>query len=449
MRVRILAVALVLAAVVAVVGCGSPGSSGGTSAELGKVSTTLTKQPVTLTVWDTENEPGPTAEITKLNAEFEAEHPNVTIKRVVRQFNDYTATVKLAASSSHPPDVLQGNEGYSVDGPLVQAGLIAPLDEYAKAYGWESRFGAPSVLDPLRWASDGETWGSGELFGVAQKAEVIGAFYNKAALAKLGLEVPKTFAEFERSLQVAKQAGVPPIMVGDLDQFPLGHIFMVLQSLMAPASEISDWTFGKEGSTFDTPGTKKALETLQSWSEKGYFESGFDGIAQEDAAGEFAKGEGLYFITGPWENATFAPLGKNLGFFVIPPLEADHDTTTGALSLPWHISAKTENPDVAAAYIDFITSPEAAKVVLENGDLPAAKIDAGGLLEPGSSLASILAAWQAKSGNGTLTPYLDWATPSMGETLFGSLQDLAAGHASPEQVVSRVQGDWESYQSEG
>lgn len=430
----------------ALLGCGSPGGSDVSSNDSGKVSKTLTSKPVTLTVWDTESEPGPTAEITALNRQFRAAHPNVTIKRVVRQFNDYTSTVKLAASSGHPPDVLQGNEGFSIDGPLVQAKLISPLDDYAKAYGWDTRFGSPAVLDPLRWSSDGKTWGEGHLYGVAQKAEVIGAFYNKATLQKLGLKVPTTFAEFEQSLGAAKRGDVPGIMVGNLDKWPMGHVFMVLQSLYAAADQISAWTFGREGSSFGFDGTSQAAAAVKRWADKGYFEDGFNGVAQEDAAGRFAKGEGLYFITGPWENATFAgPMGDNVGFFVIPPTTPDHDTTTGALSLPYHISSRTDNADVAAAYIDFITSSKAAPTVLAKGDLPAAKASTRGVVPSGSSLESIVGAWQSKSEAGKLTPYLDWATPSMGDTLFSALQDVTAGKLSPDEFISRVQDDWDGY----
>ena len=51
----------------------------------------------------------------------------MTVKRVVKNFDDYMATIKLAASSSDAPDVFQGNEG-AVDRALVKAHLIAPLD---------------------------------------------------------------------------------------------------------------------------------------------------------------------------------------------------------------------------------------------------------------------------------------------------------------------------------
>lgn len=446
MRPRIAMTLLSGAVATLLAGCVTPGSANKAATEPHGVSKTFTSKPVTLVVWDTENEPGPTAEINALNRRFEAEHPNVKIQRVVRDFNDYVTTVKLAASSAHPPDVLQGNEGYSVDAPLVKAGLILPLDEYARLYGWNTRFGSPSVLDPLRWGGDGTVWGKGTLYGIAQKAEVVGAFYNKRTLARLGLSVPHTFVQFEHSLAVAKRAGVPPIVVGNLDKWPMGHVFMVLQSLYSPASQIRDWTFGRSGATFHTSGTAKAATTLQSWARAGYFEQGFNGVGQDNAAGQFAHGQGLYFITGPWENATFAdPMKNNVGFFVIPPPAGGFGDTTGALSLPWHISARSTHPNLDAAYINFITTTSAADTVISHGDLPATPISGSAPLSSQSSLASIMKSWTQRSHANTLTPYLDWATPTMGDTLFAALQDLTAGRVSVAQFIARVQRDWKGY----
>src|SRR4051812_10132221 len=231
LRFRLLLPPLLIAA--AVCGCGTPGSSGGpATAPSGRVSTGFdTSQKVSLTMWDDETSAGDSKAQDQLISEFEQRYPNVTVHRVVKSFDDYMSTIKLAASSSNPPDVFQGNEGYAVDQSLIKAGLVMPLNGQAAAYGWETRFGKPSTLDALRWSADGSTWGGGTLWGVAQKAEVLGVFYDKRVMARLGIRPPRTFAQFERSLAAAKAAGVPPIMVGGLDRYPLGHVFMVLQAL--------------------------------------------------------------------------------------------------------------------------------------------------------------------------------------------------------------------------
>jgi raffinose/stachyose/melibiose transport system substrate-binding protein len=260
--------------------------------------------------------------------------------------------------------------------------------------------------------------------------------------------VPKTFAQFEQSLAKAKAAGIPPIMVGNLDRWPMGHVFMVLQAHFDNPAAIADWTYGRPGSTFDDAGTRKAASVLEQWGKDGYFENGWNGVSQVSAAARFAKGEGLYFITGPWENETFAgPMKDNVGFFTMPSASgAPGAPTTGALSIPYHISAKSKNKAVAAAFLNYIADPHAAAVVIQNGDLPAAE-PKGATIDPNSSLASISKAWVAKSKAGILTPYLDWATPTMGDTLFGALQQLSQGKMTPAQFTATVQQDWEKTHS--
>ena len=439
-------VATILA--LAAAACGSPGSSNGGSAASGLASTSFdTSKKVTITMWDTENSPGPSKALNELISQFEQKYPNVTVDRTVKNFDDYMATIKLAASSDNAPDVFQGNEG-SVDQALVKAHLIVPLDSLAKAYGWDSRFGSSAALSPLRWSADGQHWGTGDLWGVAQKAEVLGVFYNKATMKRLGIKVPTTFAEFEQSLATAKAGGVPPIMVGNLDRWPMGHVFMVLQSRFDDPTAIANWTYGRPGSTFDDAGTRKAASILEQWGTKGYFENGFNGVSQTAAAARFGKGEGLYFITGPWENQTFAgPLKDGVGFFPLPSQDGSAGApTTGSLSLPYHISAKSQNKAVAAAFINWITDPHAAGIVISNGDLPAAT-PVGASVDPQSSLESISQAWGEKSKAGTLTPYLDWATSTMGDTLFGGLQQLSEGKVTPAQFAESVQKDWEQTHS--
>ena len=62
-------------------------------------------------MWDTENQPALSNAEDELIRQFEKNSLNVTVKRVVKNFDDYMATIKLAASSSDAPDVFQGNEG--------------------------------------------------------------------------------------------------------------------------------------------------------------------------------------------------------------------------------------------------------------------------------------------------------------------------------------------------
>src|SRR5262245_39549947 len=66
--------------------------------------------PITLTVWDQES--GQVGRIwDQLNAEFEQRYPNVTVKRVNRDFGELKTLLALAISGPNGPDVVEANQG--------------------------------------------------------------------------------------------------------------------------------------------------------------------------------------------------------------------------------------------------------------------------------------------------------------------------------------------------
>ena len=125
----------------------------------------------------------------------------MTVKLTFRDFGSWIKQAKLVVSSNNSPDVFAGNQGYQLDGELVKAGLIKPLNEYAKAYGWDKSF-TPETLQQFEWTNDGKTFGEGTLWGVAQTGQSVGVFANKKKLAAAGVDPAslKTFDDFQAAL---------------------------------------------------------------------------------------------------------------------------------------------------------------------------------------------------------------------------------------------------------
>jgi len=445
-RIKI-ALAVVFAAVVAVA-CTPGGSvSQATAPPAPAVTGVPDTGPITLTVWDQES--GQVGKIwDQLNAEFEQKYPNVTVKRVNRDFGELKTLLALAMSGPHGPDVVEANQGWPDMGHLVKAGLLLPLDNYAQAYGWTSRV-SPNVLRVSSWSPDGKEFGTGNLYGYTTMGELVGVYYNKQILSDLGLSVPTTFDEFQQDLETAKQAGQIPIQFANNDAFPGIHEFATIQDQVAATSYLTDLIFGtqRDQLSFDTPENVQAATTLQDWANKDYFTPGFGGAGYDDSVSNFAKGEGLFMITGNWIVENLGPDNKDFGFFPMPPANAgDPPVATGGAGFPLSIAAGTEQADAAAAYIDWMTSDHASDLLLQTGEIPLHN-GATTSIEPGTVLADVVDAARAVSDANGVVPYEDWATPTFYDTLTSSIQELMVNRLSPDQFVQNVEADYKDFQT--
>jgi raffinose/stachyose/melibiose transport system substrate-binding protein len=401
---------------------------------------------VTLLVWDQEVRGGQAAQMTELNKEFQAKYPNIKIKRVSRSFEDLKTTLRLALSGNEPPDVVEANNGRSDMGEFVKAGQLVPLDSYAKAYGWDKRY-PQSVRQYSSYSPDGKIFGEGNLYGLPQVGEVVGIYYNAKKLAAAGVQPPKTWAEFESAPVAVKAKGEVPMMFGNLDKWPAIHVFGTVQGRTTPADAVTQLAFGRKGGSWTTPENTKAAQTLVDWVDKGYFEPGFNGQGYDPAWQAFSKGKGAFLIAGTWLQADLQKaMGSDVRFMLPPGQAADaKPVATGGTGLPFSVTSKSPHPDVAAAYINFITDPHAMEVLASTGNLPVAdtaaqQVSAGLQKDVFNAFGTVVKA-------DGLLPYLDYATPTMPDTLGAGLQDLLAKKASPQQFLQRIQKDYGDFSS--
>lgn len=417
----------------------------GTAASGGQTPT-VRKASVTLLVWDQEVRGGQNAAMKALNAAFEKSYPTIKINRVAKSFTDLQTTLKLAASGPNPPDVVEANNGYSAMGPLVQAKLLMPLDKYVGRYGWNNRYSA-GIRRMNMFSTDGKHFGTGSLFGLPMTGEVVGVFYNKAKLRTLGLQKPTSFEAFQAALAKAKSAGETPIQFGNLDKWPGIHEYEEPMLQFAPKSWARTWVFGTGAPSFAIAGTKQAATTLKDWVDKGYFTDGFAGLGYDPSWANFGKGQGVFLITGSWVTADLKKaLGKDVGFFLLPPRKGQALATLGGEGLPWAVSSKTKNADAAAQYLNFITSPKAAQVLVNNGLLPAMK---AAVKVPQGLDTEVYATWKLANAKDAIVPYLDWATPTMYDTITAEIQKLLGGKSTPAQFVAAVQADYAKFHKGG
>ncbi|MEU1055419.1 extracellular solute-binding protein [Streptomyces sp. NPDC005876] len=408
----------------------APGAGNDTAVEpSGPVRTGVPDEKVTLSLVST---PESGAAVKAIIKAFEAEHPQVRIKYQDTNYDDYNKSLNLALASDQAPDIALLN---SV-GTTVKDKLVRDLSPYAKAYGWEKSYPS-SQLDQWRVAPDGTTLGEGDLYAAPAGFSLVGVYYNKAKAAELGItEPPSTLAGFEAALDKAKKAGEVPLQLGN----SLGHASLTVQ-LIGQSKDGADtaakWTFGRKGSTFDTPGNRTGVDKLAQWAKKGYLPGSANGTELQEAVDKFAKGEGVFFVDGNWDAAKIGDrLGKDAGFFGFP---GDKATAIGT-SVAYAVSARSKHPDAAAAFLDFLHSAQASAEQFKAGFMPADITAAEP--EGGTVMTDIVAAWTKVNDDNGLVGFNNNATATMNDKLTAATQELIAGRTDTDAFVKAIQDEW-------
>jgi raffinose/stachyose/melibiose transport system substrate-binding protein len=401
---------------------------------------------VTLVVWDQFTREVESEVIETLNQEFEEAHPGVQIERSSKVLDDLKATVKLALSESDGPDVSQVNQGRSDMGALVQAGLLLPLNDYASEFNWDERV-SPSISSRNSFTEDGKTFGEGNLYGVSPTAEVVGVYYNKGMFEENGWELPTTFDEFTQLVADIKAAGVTPLVFGNLDGWPGIHEFSSVQHILTDPEPINNFVYGTGDASFDTPENQEAASIMQEWVDASYFTDGFSGIGYDDSWKLFKAGQGAMMITGSWLSGELVnDTDQQFGFFLMPQETADEaQFAIGGVGIPYSIRATTEHTNLAAEYLDWMISPRAAQLWAEASIVPAMPLPEDAQLEEGTLFADTVAAWDRINQDNGVGHYIDWASPTIYDTLAAELQRLYAKETDPAAFTEAVQADYGAF----
>jgi raffinose/stachyose/melibiose transport system substrate-binding protein len=387
-------------------------------------------------------------EFKKLAAEFESQNPNVRIQINAKDWASAWDTIKLAMAGDNPPDVMQANHGWTINGALMKAGLILNLDEYAAAFGWEEAFPA-SALKVQKFTTDGKTFGEGSIWSMTQAIQYVGVFYNKEKLATLGVTDVTTLDTkdaFVTLLDQAKTAGELPVMLGDSDRWPALHNLSLFNGWYVPTEDINNWVFNVPGSTYNDAGHVQAGNDFRAWMEKGYYNEDALATSFNDAVARFGKGEGVFYIGGTWAlGDIYKAMGDNAGFMLYPVGDSGKHAAVGGYSLPFVVSSKTKYPDCAASFVNFITqSPDAIAAQIAAGRPSSALAGANATID--NPLLKQMADEYARlnADNGLFT-WEDWPTPTMGTLMMAQSQLLLGGQMTSEAYAKAVQDNWDEY----
>lgn len=410
---------------------------------------------VTLEVWDDITWDVESGIIDTLIQEFEAQN-NCEVERTTRPLEDTKAAVMPAVRSGKGGDVILVNNGETMMGPLVRGGYILPLDDYAEQYGWTERLFSPDLLTRNRYTADGTVFGKGNLYAISSSGELVGVFYNKQIFENIGLSIPQSLAEFEAALEKIKAEGETPLAFGNLDRWPIFHVYGEVEHAMVSEYEgreyldklIMNWA---DDVSWESQSTIEAAKIIQDWVKKDYFTMGFAGIGYDDSVQLFAAGKGAMMIAGSWIMGVLNESSNEFGFFPFPPVDPAKGMAlqVGGVRTPYGINAASANPDLAAKFLnDVMLSEKTQKMFVEAEILPGAVPVDLSMLQEGVLYYDLMKAWNDVNETNNVGHYLDWATPTFFDTLAVASQEMLAFKLTPEEFAAKLQADYEKWLQE-
>src|ERR1700754_2983581 len=127
----------------------------------------------TLSVWDSFTTEPVNGAVNALAAAYAAGHGGTTIDRNIVQYDQLTALAKTAMASGDGPDLVYYSVGKGNAGVLVDAGLLALLDDLAGQARWRDSIAPFALREPTF---------DGVLYGLPNESEISGWWYNKSLL---------------------------------------------------------------------------------------------------------------------------------------------------------------------------------------------------------------------------------------------------------------------------
>jgi raffinose/stachyose/melibiose transport system substrate-binding protein len=437
-RIASLALTLVVLSSLVLASCGgggeeatdTPGSAGGE------------QESATLLIWDQFTDPAWEETFESILADFRAQNPNVEITREPMTREQQLQTAKTALASGTGPDMIYMDTGPGNAGLLIEAGLLAPLDDVGAAYGWRDRF--------FPWAVERGSV-DGKLYGLSLEMEFLGVYANKTLLEQEGLSIPETDQEVLTFCAKAKDLGYIPFVWSNNPGWQSFHQFGMVANNALGSKDMAALLIDKQGSWTQD----KILNALKFYfvdmRDAGCFTDDVNALGYDDANSLFYTGKALLNPTGTWlvnDIATNMQEGFEVEMVPFPSIDGGERVLPGGLGSAWFISANTDYPDAAAMLLDHFYKPESIRKWVEGVNVvPPLEFNAedfqlNPLLE--FAIATAQAGGKGEAGS-NLGDYIDTNAPdSFNEMMQDGFQAVVAGLKTPEEQLDDLQAEWEA-----
>ena len=279
---------------------------------------------------------------------FQSANPNIKVETETRpEGSDGDNLIKTKLSTQDMSDVFAYNNG-SLLAALKPTTNLVPMTDAPWASTLDKVFVDATTVDgQLFGAPNGTAFGGGVL-------------YNKKVYEKLGLSVPKTWAEFMANNDKIKAEGITPVEAtyGDTwtSQLPVLADYANVEAANPDFAE--QYTAG-QAKYATTPAALAGFKHIEELSKGGYFNKNFASAKFNDGLKDIASGKAAHYPQIGQVAAGLDALsdGKtnDVGMFAWPGDDASKNTLTVWSPGGFYIPKTTEGDKLEAAkkFVEF------------------------------------------------------------------------------------------------
>jgi len=287
----------------------------------------------------------------KINQEFMAANPNVTIQVESLRDQPWQDKVIVYANAKTLPDVFTYWTFPNMMLPLINANLLAPLNKSDFAnFGY-----LPGALEASQY--------NGQIYGVPKSADMWVIYVNKGLFQKAGVPIPKSWEDIIASVPKFKAINVAPMTTNGMDGWPLCLLYHnLIQRFNGDFTSIRNAVTRQGGVKFTDADFVKTAKYCQDMVKAGVFSA--DMMTSDYDAGKngFTQERAAMYLMGAWEMgmATDTSLSQtfrnNLDVIQIPVVAGGKGKVSDAQA--WYggniVMSNGKNNATAAAYLKFL-----------------------------------------------------------------------------------------------
>lgn len=320
---------------------GCAGESGGNSSS---GEDTGDKTNISFMHWRNEDK----AVFDEIIAEFEEANPDITVEMNIYPSDQYQATAQRMLQEGSTGDVFTSFPGAQFES-LQKAGIFEDLTDEEFVSKFDENLISVGQKDGKQLALPYQL-----VFNIP--------VYNKGMFEELGLEVPKSWTEFQEMCDTLLENGITPIAFPGADIGPNQFMNSMMMNNALDEDVFAKLQNGEESLTNEW--WVKTLEDFQLLEQKGYIQDNALGTNADSAMAMVANEEAAMIATGSYHMASILGLNPDLQLDLLAPITVEENEAVyegiNTATFMLAVNSKSEKQAQAKKFIDFLSQPEIA-----------------------------------------------------------------------------------------